>query len=377
MSTTALRPTAIFLIVICSLAFSLLGGCGSNTPTVCIATGCCGPADLCVAPKYVIADGTNSQMAVFPVNSDGTLGSPTTVSGPTASLGMAVLDYSYIYASNPVPMSGNIIDGWSFDMSSGTLTPLNGSPFTIGTFNAATGLAINQSAQVLYAADAGKIDALQIGGNGALTTLAGSPFTAGTGLYLAIDPLNHYVFSSDVTPPGNVYAFTADSTGALTSVAGSPFQAVPNSNTNTQPLQIVVDSTGKFVFVALMATNQVAAFSIASSGALTPVPGSPFVTGTQPLSMTTVNNLLYISNAGDGTLSGYMIDSTSGVLTPMAASPFPIAAGAITTDVPGAFLYVSGPQGMLTYSINGSNGGLTQVGSPVPFAGATVLTFAF
>ena len=373
---TALRPTAIFLIIICSLAFSLLGGCGSNTVRVCNATGCCGPADLCVAPRYLFADGLNGQISSFSINADGTLGSPTSISGPTQSLGMAALSNQFLFASNPVMMSGGAIDAWSINLGSGALTPVNGSPFIIGPFSLASGLAVNQSAQVLYAADAGKIDALQIGATGALTTLAGSPFRAGSGLYVTVDPQDRFAFSSDSTPPGNVWAFTADSTGALTAVTGSPFAADPNSTTSTNPSQIVVDSTGSFVFVALTATNQVAAFSIApSTGVLTAVQGSPFPAGKGPLGLTTVNNLLYVANSMDGTVSGYTINATTGALTAAQGSPFPIPAGALTTDIPGALLYASSAQGMLVFSINVTTGALTQMGSPVASAGATVLTY--
>jgi len=378
MSTTALRPTAIFLIVVGSLALSLVGGCGYSGTKVCnAAAGCCGPADLCVAPRYLYADGLNSQITVFPVNpGTGTLGSPISISGPTDSLGMAAFSNSFLYASNPVILSGGAIDAWSIDLGTGALTPVNGSPFIIGPFSSAGGLATNPSAQVVYVADAGKIDALQVGPTGALTTLAGSPFPAGTGLYVTVDPQDRFVFASDTTPPGNVWAFTANSLGALTAVQGSPFAADPSSSTSTNPSQIVVDSTGNFVYVALMATNQVAAFSIApSTGALTPVPGSPFATGNSPLSMTTANNLLYIGNAKDETISGYTINSTTGVLTPVPGSPFAVSAGSLTADPFGTFLYVSGAQGMLVFSIDPNTGGLTQVGSPVPYAGATGLTY--
>jgi len=377
MYAQALRPTSIVLMLFVSLAFCLLGGCGSNNPIVCGASGCCGSGDACAIPQYVVADGLSGQVAVFPVNpANGTLSAPTTFSGPASSLGMTTLSNEYLYASSPVSMSTGYVDAWSFNFANGALDPVNGSPFGLGPFSTAGGLATNNTTQVVYVADAGKIDALQITPTtGALTPLSGSPFPAGMGVYVAMDPLDRYVFSTDDTPPGSVWAFTTDSTGALANVSGSPFQAVPNSNTNTNPSQIVVDPAGHFVYVALTATNQVAGFSIGSSGALTPVPGSPFVTGNAPLCMAITNNSLYIGNTTDGTITGFTFDTTTGILTPAAGSPFSIPAGALTTNVTGAYLYVSGPQGMLVYSIDNGTGGLTQVGSPVPFAGATVLVF--
>lgn len=376
MSIPALRPAITFLTIVCSLSFCLLGGCGSNTPKVCNFSGCCGPADACVMPRSVVADGIDSQISVFPVSPGGALSTPTSVPGPSGSLGLAVLNSQFVFASNSVSLSSASIDAWSLNVATGQLTSVSGSPFNIGPFSVASGLAVNSVQQVLYVADAGKVDALQIGANGTLVPLSSSPFAAGTGLSLDIDPQARFLFSTDSTPPGNVWAFTIDSTGGLTTVAGSPFAAVPNSSTSTNPSQIAVDSTGSFVYTTLLGTNQVAGFSITSStGALTPIPGSPFATGNGPVSMTTVNNLLYISNATDRTISAYTINSTNGVLVPVAGSPFPIAAGALTTDTAGAFLYVSGPQGMLVFSIDPNTGALTQVGTPVPFAGATVLKY--
>jgi 6-phosphogluconolactonase (cycloisomerase 2 family) len=239
------------------------------------------------------------------------------------------------------------------------------------------GLAVDGTAQVLYVGDAGKIDALKADATGALTAVVGSPFAAGTNLYLTVDPQNRFVFASDDTPPGNVLAFTIDaSTGALNAVPGSPFATIPGYVGNTQPSEIVVDSTGSFVYTGLMATGQIAAFSIvASSGALNPVPGSPFAAGNRPIALATVNNFLYVSNVMDGTISGYSINPTTGVLTPLSGSPFAIHGGPLTTDPAGRFLYTTGSGGLLAFSIDPQTGGLTPIGSAIPYAGATVLTF--
>ncbi len=143
---------------------------------------------------------------------------------------------------------------------------------------------MNNAAQVLYVADAGKIDALHADATGALTPILGSPFLGGGTLYLTVDPLSRFVFASDDAPPGSVVAFTISSTGALTAVPGSPFPTIPGYVGTTRPSQIVTDATSSFVYTGLMATGQVAAFSVnASTGALTPVPGSPFPAGNNPL----------------------------------------------------------------------------------------------
>lgn len=376
--STLRRPISLLLISIFSLALSLLTACGANNQKACANSDCCGnvpSSDACPATIFLVADGLNGQISVFPAL--GALGTPVTVSGPPQSLGMVSFENQFLYAANPVPLSGSVIDAWSMNSSTGQLTPLSGSPFAIGPSSVAGGLAMNVDASVLYVADAGKIDALQVNPVGALATLPGSPFPAGTGLAVTIDSGDRFVYSTDSTPPGNVYAFTANSTGALTPVAGSPYAVGTNPSTSSAPSQIVVDLTGKFVFVTLAAANQVAAFSIdQSTGALTAVPGSPFATGNGPVAIATAINFLYVSNTTDGTVSGYTFDTTTGVLTPAPGSPFPISAGALATN-PGSALYASTPQGIVEYSIDPSTGALTEMGQPVSSPGASVLTFVF
>jgi 6-phosphogluconolactonase len=368
------------LILTSLLAVLALGGCGTSNNTICPLTGCCGPtSDACAAPQYLFALGLNGQIDVFPINaSNGTPGSPISTSGPANSLGMAVMNNQFLYASNPqLPFGSSSIDAWSINLGTGALTTVPGSPFALGPLDLPTGLAVDNAAQVVYVGDAGKIDALKADANGVLTTVIGSPFPAGTNLFLTVDPQNRFLFASDDTPPGNVLAFTIDAnTGALSAFAGSPFAIIPGYVGNTRPGQIVVDSTGNFVYTVLTATNQVAAFSIVpSSGALVAVPGSPFNSGMRPFTLATVHNFLYVSNTLDATISGYTIDPTSGVLTALAASPFPIYAGPLATSLDGAYLYTTGPNGLTTFSINPQTGALTQVGTPIPYGGATVLTF--
>jgi 6-phosphogluconolactonase len=373
MPSATARTLATFLILAALLA---LEGCsGKATFTACpVDTSSCGPIS---APQYLYATGLSGQVTSFPVESGGGLGSATNTTGPAATFGMTALNNQFLYVSNPQPSNrDSAINAWSIDSSTGLLTTVPGSPFALGQFSLAAGLAASNN--ILYVADDGRVDALQANASGALNAISGSPFNSGINLYLTVDPQSRFLFTSDEDPPGGVFAFTIDSTsGALTAVQGSPFAAIPNSSTNTLPGEIVVDSSGSFVYLTLTTTDQVAAFSIsAPAGTLTPVPGSPFAAGSRPLALATANKFLYVSNTAGGTISGYMIDSTSGALTPVSGSPFQIIAAALATDPLGNFLYASNPVGILVFSIDPSTGALNQiVGSPFPSPGATVLTF--
>ena len=75
-------------------------------------------------------------------------------------------------------------------------------------------------------------------------------------------------------------AYKIGSTGALTPVTGSPFA------TGNSPYSLTVDPVGNFAYVANDQDNTVSAYSIGSNGALTPVSGSPFATGQYPTSVT-------------------------------------------------------------------------------------------
>ena len=356
-----------------------LAGCGSGVH-VCPAAsssvcGCGAGANACaLPPPHIYANGIDGQIYVFTVDrGTGTIGASSSVAGPSYSLGIAALNDQYLYVSDFGLGGPAAIDAWSINQSTGGLTAAP--PFALGQLSLAAGLAIDPNNQMLYVADAGKIDALQ--GNsatGTLTAISGSPFPAGTNLFLTIDPTSQFLFASESDPPGSVAAFTIDAfSGTLTPVSGSPFAAVPN--TTVQPGEIAVDSSGKFVYVTLVQSSQVAGLSIATpSGALTPVPGSPFNTGSTPLALAAVGEHLYVSNMLDGTISGYAIDSSGG-LTPVPGSPFPIRATAMTSDLFQGFLFVSGTGGMSTYKIDPTTGSLTQIGSAVAFAGATAITY--
>jgi 6-phosphogluconolactonase len=77
----------------------------------------------------------------------------------------------------------------------------------------------------------------------------------------------------------NVSAFRIAESGALTPVAGSPFPA------GRDPRSLAVDLFGLFVYVANAASNNVSAYSIGPNGALAPVAGSPFPAGSDPRSL--------------------------------------------------------------------------------------------
>ena len=136
--------------------------------------------------------------------------------------------------------------------------------------------------------------------------------------------------------------------GALTPIPGSPFPA------GVEPQSIVVDPTGRFAYVANAGAldspvGSISAYTIdPNSGALTAVPGSPFtaVSGTEVTSVTMhpTGKFLYagLYAYNYGAISAFTIDATSGTPTAVPGSPFAVglSAGQLALHPSGNFAYV-------------------------------------
>src|SRR5262245_3010986 len=130
--------------------------------------------------------------------------------------------------------------------------------------------------------------------------------------------------------------------------------------------------------------NTVSAFSVAANGSLSPVAGSPFLTGgsgasggffaANRITTAVVKEFLYAANAGSNTVSAFLINPTTGVLTAIPGSPFAtggvgVGVGVSLTATPDdRFLTAANglSQTITVFSI-AANGSLTQIsGSPFP-----------
>ena len=212
---------------------------------------------------------------------------------------------------------------------------------------------------------------------GALTPVPGSPFSALCPVSVLVDPTGRFAyvpnFCGGFVDSGSISAFMIDSTsGSLNPIPGSPFALL----SGTGATSAVIDPTGKFLYATLSAYNfgAVAGFAInAVSGALTPISGSPFAEGfpVSPLAIDPTGKFAYMEQTATSNtiLLGFAIDSTTGFLSSVPGSPFP--AGSlfpITVDPTGKFAYASDPSaGVLAFAIDGTTGTLTPIpGSPFP-----------
>jgi 6-phosphogluconolactonase len=349
--------------------------------------------------QFLYATSAGHILAFTLDQSSGALGAPVTIAGPNQSTGMtATVTLGHLYVSD---FLNDAVDGFSINSSTGTLTAVTGSPFSLpGTPPGAGGLTtIVSGGSYLYATDinAGTVAGFNfVSPTGKLTPVPGSPFPAGdTPVQAAQAGIgNQFLYVSNLNDSaGGISGFSIDpSTGTLSPIPGSPFPAgLPGSF----PGPSALISNGNFLYVALVGTtsanNKIAAFAIdPSSGTLTAVPGSPFATGRDPLYMAFVpvtlvglQAFLYTANVQDDTISAFTANDNTGVLTPVSGSPYAAgtSVGGLATAVQGSFfLYAADPQAktVTAYTYDGNTGALSPLpGSPFPAGNApTLLTVA-
>ncbi|MGA9945043.1 MAG: beta-propeller fold lactonase family protein [Candidatus Cybelea sp.] len=269
----------------------------------------------------------------------------------------------------------NDVYAFTIDATSGKLTPVSGSPFAAGT--EPDGATTDPKGKFVYVANFGSDNVYGYAINsstGALTPVKGSPFTVnGAALWVGLDLKGKfaYVPSYNASGAGDVAAFTINaSTGALTPVAGSPVAA------GAEPSWMTVDPNDKFVYVTNLGSNDISAYAIAKSGALKPVPKSPFRAGGEPYSaiVDPTGKFLYEDNLASLNVSAYTIDATSGALKPVPGSPFATGINPenIAVDSTGSFVYVANfgtnyftTGNIFAYAIDKTSGALKRVkGSP-------------
>jgi len=132
-----------------------------------------------------------------------------------------------------------------------------------------------------------------------------------------------YIVDQEASPSAAVLGFTRDaSTGALTPVPGTTVgPAVPGGPTvatgfaaGVKPSAIAEDPRGHFVYVTDKAANQLIGYVVQANGALVPMVNGPFSTGLFPVSVTIDPRglYLYVANYNANTVSSYAISQASG-----------------------------------------------------------------
>lgn len=159
-----------------------------------------------------------------------TLGSPTS-SGGNITQGIRVTpDSKFVVAAN---QGTSTVSVFSLDANSGALTAASGSPFTTGSSPGPLAIdppllaGVAAAGKFVYVGNTGdsSLSAYSIDASGNLTPVTGTPVSLGANAQpssVAVDPGGKFVYVSMGTQ--QVAGFALDpNTGALTPIAGSPF----------------------------------------------------------------------------------------------------------------------------------------------------------
>jgi 6-phosphogluconolactonase (cycloisomerase 2 family) len=293
--------------------------------------------------RVYVANSTTSSLSGFTIGTN-TL---SAVSGSPVSLGYVPVaavvtpNNNLIYIAGPGAIYVYIIN------SDGSLT----APSTGAAVAAASvvSLDVSPDGQWLFGLDntQTQLDEFQINSStGALSLIANPPYTVSSGT-----PLPRAV---KVSPVGNLVFIALGNGGDVVFTLNTSTGAVVNSQTlavdaNASDNALAINSTGTYLYIARSgAGGGLGVYSIGSGGTLNSISGSPFAAGNQPYSVVldTTGKYVYVANRGDGTISGYSI-GTNSALTALSGSPY--TSGSLVTSL--------GVDKSGKYLLAGANGG--------------------
>jgi len=307
--------------------------------------------------------------------------SVSVVPAQTIDWGVAIAGGKFLY----IPFNDNTLHGFSIDGTTGALTPVLLSPYSV---TSPSSIVADPKGAFVFVGSATGIWVFSVNADGSLTLAPGSPFSSGgTPTQMATDGAGKYLYA---VQSSGIAAFSYAASGVLTPVVGSPFTFSP-------PMaQVEGDLSGSYL-VGTSAEigagsgtidNHVYVFGItpsgsSSAGALTQL--TPTATQFSPAYVTVSPNGKFVytfneTSAGSSSpdpMEGYQLSST-GTLTALSTSPFTALDADIGKfDQSGQFLFVyalvGGIGGSYPYAADPSTGALT---STLPHLGFPSFNFA-
>lgn len=269
----------------------------------------------------------------------------------------------FVFVSNAM---SNSISGFAIDKTSGSLTPVPGSPFS--TPSSPAGLAVDSSSNFLIAANvAAEISVFKIDRTtGALKPVLGSPF-AGKNQPQAVAISKNLVFIGN-RGSNDISAYILDPTnGALSPVGGPPF---PTILSDVQAMAL----HGTNVPELLVAGSSLADFLVHSDGSLKPI-DSCCAGGT---SVVANAGIIYVTNsAGIDVFTERVVppapDCENDPLS-CKVGTFPAGSQPSSIAISGQFAFVAnfGSNNVTTLTITGTDFGLAVSLAQLNVAGAGI-----
>lgn len=333
----------------------------------------CGCGGSSGVPEILYATG-NNQILEFKIDTlTGAINGPTVT--PSASVGfsfspiLAATDpakYLFTYDA-----ANSQINAYSVDPITGNLTTISGSPFSVGSsggglplLGGSLTLAPNGNFVYITGSNGGtSISAFSVDStSGSLMAVPGSPVPDANGpVSMTINPSGSFAYVLNLDGTISAFAINA-STGALSPISGSPFSQTGPSSLTSLFQQIIVDRSGKFLYVPN--GSSINAWKIdTATGVLTGVPGSPFAAINSGDTIWNIaadlqSKFLYASSSLQPSIVVLAIDPSSGALSPASSSPIsiPVQAGTIVVDPSGKLLCAIEAATVQTFKINSANG---------------------
>jgi 6-phosphogluconolactonase len=238
-------------------------------------------------------------LVVFPINSDGSLGSAVATGGvayssldcfPTGVSVSANGDFVYVTNTNSVIVT----------TAAPATTPATpaGCP-TQGT-----------------------ISGFSIASGGALTAVSGSPFAAGTTpTGIAIDPTSRFLYATD-SAQNQLIVYSILSTGVLIPRNNGPF------TTGTFPVAVVVDPRGQFLYVTNYNGETISEYAISQATGIPSAGASGAISSGAPgptciLVDPALGRFVYTSDYVGSYIGGTELNPNTGALSVTQGAPYP------------------------------------------------------
>jgi 6-phosphogluconolactonase (cycloisomerase 2 family) len=181
-------------------------------------------------------------------------------------------------------------------------------------------------------------------GSQPLNIFQGTALSSGSNYVYVMD--NEPLTANGITSPSQIIPFSVGTGGALQAQTGG---AVADDPTQSNPLFLLQESKGKWVYVANSGDNQsqsntqsgITGYVIdTSTQQLTTMPGSPFGTGAGPQCLVEdpSNQFIYTANFNSSSVTGSSLDENSGVLRPLPGK----ANRSFSLSGPAAFCVING-----------------------------------
>jgi 6-phosphogluconolactonase (cycloisomerase 2 family) len=252
------------------------------------------------APGFTDATPGPGALVVYPVNADGSLGTPVSSAGLSYSTvqcfpgGVAVTpDGNYAFVSN----TNSVI--------------VTTSPPTSGTAPVRPGTCPAQ----------GTISAFSVAAGGSLSAVAGSPFSAGTTpTGIAVDQTSRFVYTTD-SVQNQLIVYNILQGGALAPLINGPF------NTGTFPVSVTIDPRDLYMYVSNYNSSTLSEYTISqATGQPSGLATSTFDThGAQPTCVVVdpaFGRFVYTTDYAGGYIQAGQLDPNTGVLATIQNAPY-------------------------------------------------------